>query len=91
MQWVSSWFPYRIHLTAPDNGDWVWPPYQPDEDPRRTRIVRFQWWKKLSIIAYLACLAWALWTWQPLILLALVALPVRLHRGLLWLARKFGR
>jgi len=50
---LLSYIPIRVHLTAPENGDLVFPPYE-DWEKRDPYIVRFQWWKKLTMLAWLA-------------------------------------
>lgn len=80
---LQRYFPFRIHFTAPDEQGgtgWVWPPYTKDEDPAKVRIVRFQWWKKATILLLFIGLLWSFWTRRYLVSVGFLVGPLFIHR-----------
>jgi len=75
---LLSYIPIRVHITAPENGDWVFPPYEPGER-RDPYIVRFQWWKKLTMLAWVVMAVLFMVRAQWGRVLACAILPYALH------------
>lgn len=54
------------------------PPLDPKEP--NPHIIVFPWWKKLVLWLLILLFLWSVWSRQWLFLVALLVLPVRLHR-----------